>query len=94
MLEVCLTVFEDAKLTEKDFWKYNFGDANLAWDFKVGPLPQQVHGLFARVRFLPSHYMQTFEEMIQYGFIDDWYSTCFGATATPNARFIEHISKK
>lgn len=38
--------------------------------------------------------MQTFEEMIQYGFIDDWYLTCFGATATPNARFIEHHAQK
>ena len=69
MLVTCLTGFDDAKLIDKQFWKFNFGVAQLAWDFGIGPLPQQVHGLFARVRFLPSHYMKTFEEMIQYGFI-------------------------
>ena len=49
-----------------------------------------MHGLFARVRFLPSHYLQTFEEMIQYGFVEGWQASCFGATARPQAIFIAH----
>ena len=49
-----------------------------------------MHGLFARVRFLPSHHLQTFEEMIQYGFVEGWQASCFGATARPHARFIAH----
>ena len=49
-----------------------------------------MHGFFARVQFLPSHYLQTFKEMIQYGFVEGWQASCFGATARPQARFIAH----
>ena len=72
MLITALTCFEDAKLVDMQFWRFSVGTSELAWDFQRGPIPQQVHGLFARVRFLPSHYMQTFEEIIQYGFIEGW----------------------
>ena len=85
-----LTSFEDAKLIDRQFWRFSVGTVELAWDFQRGPIPQQVHGLFARVCFLPSHYLQTFEEMIQYGFVEGWQSSCFGATARPSARFIIH----
>ena len=90
MLITALTCFEDAKLVDRQFWRFSGGTSELAWDFQRGPLPQQVHGLFARVRFLPSHYLQTFEEMIQYGFVEGWQASCFGATARPQARFIAH----
>ena len=66
------------------------GTSELAWGFQRGPIPQSVHGLFARVRFLSSHYLQTFEEMIQYGFVEGWQASCFGATARLQARFIAH----
>ena len=90
MLITALTCFDDAKLIDRQFWRFNFKLAGLAWDFEIGPIPQQVHGLFARVRFLPSHYLQTFEEMIQYGFVEGWQGSCFGATSMPQARFIVH----
>ena len=82
--------FDDAKLVDKQFWKFDMGVQNLAWNFEIGPLPQQMHGLWARVRVLPSHYMQTFEEMIQYGFIEGWLSTCFSPLALPTQRFLAH----
>ena len=66
------------------------GTRELAWDFDIGPTPQQVHGLWARVRMLPSHYAQTFKEMIQYGFIEGWMTSCFAPTAPPTARLIAH----
>ena len=90
MLITSLTCFDDAKLVDIQFWQFNVGTAELAWDFQRGPIPQQVHGLFARVHFLLSHYLQTFEEMIQYGFVEGWQASCFGATARPQARFIAH----
>ena len=90
MLITTLESFEDAKLIDRQFWRFSFGTAELAWNFNVGPVPQQIHGLFERVRYLPSHFLQTFEEMIQYGFVEGWQASCFGATATPQARFIAH----
>ena len=83
MLITALTCFEDAKLVDRQFWRFSVGTSELAWDFQRGLVPQQVHGLFARVRFLPSHYLQTFEKMIQYGFVEGWQASCFGATARP-----------
>ena len=83
MLIIALTCFEDAKLVDRQFWRFSVGTSELAWDFQRGPIPQHVHGLFARVRFLPSHYLQTFEEMIQYVFVEGWQESCFGATAKP-----------
>ena len=90
MLYVCLTGFEDAKLIDRQFWKFMMGTRELAWEFEIGPTPQQVHGLWARVRTLPSHFIQTFKEMMQYGFIEGWTSSCFASTATPSARLIAH----
>ena len=90
MLITALTCFDDAKLVDRQLWRFNVGTAELAWDFQRGPIPQQVHGLFARVQFLLSHYLQTFEEMIQYGFVEGWQTSCFGATARPQAKFIAH----
>ena len=90
MIYVCLTGFEDAKKVDRMFWKFNMGTRELTWDFDIGPTPQQVHGLWARVRMLPSHYAQTFEEMIQYGFIEGWTSSCFAPTANPIQRFLAH----
>ena len=77
MLITALTCFDDAKLVDKQLWRFNVGTSELAWDFQRGPIPQQVHGLFARVHFLPSHYLQTFKEMIQYGFVEGWQASYF-----------------
>lgn len=93
MIYVCLTVFEEAKKRDRTFWKFNMGTRELAWDFKTGPTPQQVHSLWARVRMLPSHYAQTFKEMIQYKFIEGWMSSCFAPTALPIARLTVHQLK-
>ena len=64
MLITTLICFEDAKAVDRQFWRFNFGSTKLAWDFNIGLIPQQVHGLFSGVRYLQSHYLQTFEEMI------------------------------
>ena len=64
------------------------GTTQLAKDFEKGPLPQHVHGLFAKLRFLPSHYIKTFEEMTQYGFIEGYQSSYFAPTTCPKTRFI------
>lgn len=53
MIHTFLTCFEDAKVFDVQFWKLNFGNSNLAWDFEIWPLLQQVHGIYAKVNFLP-----------------------------------------
>ena len=90
MIRECLTQFEQAKLQNRSFHKFYFGDAKLAWDFNIGPIPQQLHGLYARVRFLSSHYLATFEEMMQYGFIEGYLSSCFNIMAPLSERYLAH----
>ena len=40
MLITALTCFDDAKLVDKQFWRFNVGTSELAWDFQRGPIPQ------------------------------------------------------
>ena len=75
-------------MMDHSFHRFHFGDHKLAFDFNVGPLPQQMHGLFAKVRFLHSAYHRTFEEMVTYNFIENYFSSCFGPNATHIDRFL------
>ena len=89
MIQVCLMVIDAAKQVNKELWEYNIGDSCLAArNIYIGPLPKQLHGLLARVHLLPSHYTQNFEEMVQYGLVEDWQLPCFSITTLPDARFI------
>ena len=40
MLITALTCFEDAKLIDRQFWRFSVGTSELAWDFQRSPLPQ------------------------------------------------------
>ena len=75
-------------MLDPSFHRFHLGDQHLAFDFNIGPLPQQMHGLFAKTRFLHSHYQQTFEELVRYNFIENYMSSCFGPLATMQERFL------
>ena len=47
MLVTTLTSFKDAKLIDRQFWRFSVRTAELAWDFQRGPIPEQVHGFNA-----------------------------------------------
>ena len=91
LIWTCLTQFGDVAMVDRNFHRFHFGNHKLAFDFNVGPLPQQMHGLFARVRFLHSAYHRTFEEMVTYNFIENYFSSCFGPNATHLDRFLATI---
>ena len=40
MLITALTCFEDAKLVDRQFWRFSVSTSKLAWDFQRGLLPQ------------------------------------------------------
>ena len=88
LLLICFDKFGDAKMQNMAHYKFNFGDQKLAWDFNIGPLPQQIYGLYGRVRFLLSFHMTTFEEMMQIGFIDGYLLSCFNPLAAYKQRYI------
>ena len=57
LIHTLLTCFEKEKKIDPYYYKYNLGDQELAWDLNQFPLPQQVHGLYERVRYLRSSYI-------------------------------------
>lgn len=75
-------------MQNRDHYTFHFSDQQLAWDFNIGPVPQQIHSLYVRVRFLPSYYMATFEEMMQIGFIDGNISPRFNPLVAYEERYI------
>ena len=88
LIQTCLTQFDELALVDHSFHHFHFGDHRLAFDFNVGPLPQQMHGYFARIQFLHSSYHRTFEEMVTYNFIENYFSSCFGPNATHQEHFL------
>ena len=68
LIHTLLTCFEKEKKVDPYYYKYNLGDQELAWDLNLFSLPQQVHGLYERVRYLRSPYLIAFEEMMITGF--------------------------
>ena len=89
LLETLLTCFEKEKREDPSYYRYHFGSQQLAWDLNLAPLPQQVHGLYQRVRFLRSYYVEAFEEMMQTGFIEGYTSSCFGPSSNINEIFVQ-----
>ena len=88
LIHILLTCFEKEKKVDPYYYKYNLGDQELAWDLNLFPLPQQVHGLYERVRFLQSPYIITFEEMMTTGFLKEYTSSCFGSMARLGETFV------
>ena len=89
LLETLLTCFEKEKRQDPNYYRYHFGSQQLAWDLNMAPLPQQVHGLYQRVRFLRSCYVEAFEEMMLTGFIEGYTSSCFGPNSNINEIFVQ-----
>jgi len=88
LLLSCFTEFHEIQMIDPSFHRFHLGDQWLAFDFNIGPFPQQMHGLFAKIRFLHSHYQRTFEEMVRYNFIENYMITCFGPLATMQEIFL------
>lgn len=86
---VCVTKFKDIKLDNPNFHRYyTTGDTQLAWDLNGIPFSKRLVGLHNKVKFLPSHYMQTFEEMIQKNFIEGYQSSVFHRSTSLHQRYL------
>lgn len=66
------------------------GRSGLCWDQQKAPSPDFVMGFYARVQFLPSHYMVIWEEDFYTGFFE-YPSSIFGPLVKDyGARFIAY----
>lgn len=83
-----LTCFENEKREDPNYYKYNYGDQELAWNLNKFPTPDQVHGLYQRVRHLNCPYVIAFEEMMTIGFLPRFVSSTYGPEALVDQAFI------
>ena len=63
------------------FTKFLEGHGGLVWDLQLTPPKPVVMGIFARLQFLPSHFMTTFEEAFLTGYFES-QSQIFGPNPT------------
>ena len=66
------------------------GNQTLSFDLDKGPNRMQIMGFYARCQFLPSFYMQMFEEMFVIGFIDSGLSIFGPNVQNPALRYMAY----
>ena len=77
MLLACIQTFNPTMKIDVPFTKFLEGHGGLVWDLQLMPPKPVVMGLFARLQFLPSHFMTTFEETFLTGYFES-QSQIFG----------------
>ena len=68
MLLTCITMYHRPELADTPWMSYLEGNQGLAYDMSQQPSKEILYGLFARVIFLPSYFLNTFEEAFYTGF--------------------------
>ena len=70
MISTYITKFNEMEQTGHPWTKFFEGGRGLCWDLTVAPTRQTLMGLYARVIFLPSHFLLSFEEAFYTGFFE------------------------
>ena len=68
MMLACIEVYHKAKTSNTPWLGFLEGSQGLAYNLNEQPSNNVLHDFFARLMFLPSYYMQTFEEAFYTGF--------------------------
>ena len=70
MLIACIEDFHNSIHTRAPWTRFLEGRTGLSWNLQLAPTPNVLMGLFARLQFMPSHHMQTFEDAFYTGFFE------------------------
>ena len=90
LIKVCIKAFPKAIEKDAPWTRFLEGRSGLCWDLQKAPTPACIMGFYARVQFLPSHYMVTWEEEFYTGFFE-YQSSIFGPLVKDyGARFIAY----
>lgn len=77
MLLVCIEGFHTSIAMQAPWTRFLEGKQGLAWNLQLTPPPRIIMGLFARLQFITSHHLQTFEDAFYTGFFE-YQSHIFG----------------
>ena len=70
MLMAAIETFQNTAATNAPWTHFFEGSQGLCWDLSTAPEYNILMGLYARVQFLPSHFLLTFEEAFYTGFFE------------------------
>ena len=70
MLIAAIKVFQHTVATNAPWTRFFEGIQGLCWDLSQAPDSNILMGLYARIQFLPSHFMLSFEEAFYTGFFE------------------------
>ncbi len=77
MLTTCIETFPATIETKAPWTRFLEGRKGMCWNLQTTPTPRILMGIFARVQFLPTHYLVTWEEAFYTGFFE-YQSNIFG----------------
>ena len=77
MILVVIDEFHQQIHTRAAWTKFLEGRQGLSWNLQLAPPPRVIMGLFARLQFMASHFMQTFEDAFYTGYFE-YQSKIFG----------------
>ena len=70
MLITAITTFQNSAATNAPWTRFFEGSQGLCWDLSITLDYNILMGLYARIQFLPSHFLLTFEECFYTGFFE------------------------
>ena len=70
MLIATLTAYNPLIETQLPFTRFLKGHDAISWDLSKLPPPNVIMGLYARLQFMPAHFMLTFKEAFHIGFFE------------------------
>ena len=70
MLLAEIRTFQHTAATNAPWTRFFEGSQGLCWDLSSTPDSNVLMGLYARIQFLPSHFLLTFEECFYTGFFE------------------------
>ncbi|MCO5558512.1 hypothetical protein L7F22_012097 [Adiantum nelumboides] len=70
MIVICIQVFKDTKDDDHPWNLFLEGRRGICWNLRDSPPRWIIMALYSRLMYLPSHYLQTFEEVFVTGFFE------------------------
>ena len=70
MLSAVINTFKNTEMTKIKWTTFLEGHKALIFNLNDTPKMKVIYGIFSRLEFLPSHYMQTFEEAFCTGYFE------------------------
>ena len=70
LIIACIKNFHDAIDTKAPWTRFLEGRKGLCWNLMAAPEPPVIMGMYARIQFMPSYFMHTFEDAFYTGFFE------------------------